>query len=263
MLRRSWPSLLSCVRYLPVVSSDRAVITAGLGLLIQIRRHLRRLSYTCHRAIPQVIVRGPRFSLSCWYGRLPAAVTPSVFCTLCHGAYQYLTQLIRPFVLMEFSLTPAEARCFLWVRRSCLLGPWVEPGDRLRQTKVLGLAAAASTLRHFPFSQLTQKKNNAPLFNIHWLRIFGRWNNYFAKIIIAMHDFLAIQFNYIDKQPFQKQLEPDFNWTVSQLSFPLIWLSHFWIAFDDRTKQSRWDNHLHCDAALTPILRNTADLPCR
>lgn len=61
---------------------------------------------------------------------------------------------------MEFSLSaaaPAEARCFPWVRRSCLLGLWVEPGDRLRQTKVLCSAAAASTLRHFPFSQLTKK----------------------------------------------------------------------------------------------------------
>lgn len=195
---------------------------------------------------------------------------PSVFCALCHGEYQYLTRLIRPFILMEFSLSaaaPAEARCFPWVRRSCLLGLWVEPGDRLRQAKVLCSAAAASTLRHFPFSQLTkknQKKKTTRRFSTStgWEFSEGEIIT-LQRIITAVRDFPAIQFNYIDKQPFQKQLEPDFNWTASQLSFPLIWLSHFWIAFDDRTKQSRWDNHLHCDAALTPILRNTADLPCR
>ena len=157
---------LLCVRYLPVVSmdsTDSEVISAGPGLLTQIRRHLRRLSYAFHRAIPQVIVRGP-FSLSCWYGRPHAAVMLSVFCALCHGEYQYLTQLIRPFVLMEFSLSaavPAEARCFLWVRQSCLLGPWVELRDRLRQTKVLCLAAAASTLCHVPFLLLTRKTQRA------------------------------------------------------------------------------------------------------
>lgn len=40
---------------------------------------------------------------------------PSVFCALCHGEYQYLTRLIRPFILMEFSLSaaaPAEGPVF-------------------------------------------------------------------------------------------------------------------------------------------------------
>lgn len=33
------------------------------------------------------------------------AVMLSVFSALCHSEYQYLTQLIRPFILMEFTLS--------------------------------------------------------------------------------------------------------------------------------------------------------------
>lgn len=148
-----------------------------------------------------------------------------------------------------------------WDRAVCWGRGWSCETDCVKQKCCVWqpLLAPSATFH----SYCSQERLNAPLSNVHRLRIFRRWNNYLAKIITAMHDFPVIQFNYIDKQPFQKQLEPDFNWTASQLSFPLIWLSHFWIAFDDRTKQSRWDNHLHCNAALTPILRNTADLPCR
>ena len=61
-----------------------------------------------------------------------------------------------------------------------------------------------------------------------------------GKTITPMPDFQVLQFNYNDNQGFSKQLEPDFNWTASQLVFPLIWLSHSWIVFDyHKTKPMR------------------------
>lgn len=53
-------------------------------------------------------------------------------------------------ILPESSRT-GWSLCFLLVRQSCLLGLWVELGDRLRQTKVFCLAGSACTRCHFPF----------------------------------------------------------------------------------------------------------------
>ncbi len=101
---------------------------------------------------------------------LYAPVMLSVFCALCHGEYQHLTQLIRPFILMEFSLSAAIAAgwspFFLLVRQSCLLLLWVELTDRLRQTKVFCLAGPASTLCHFPLLKLLK----CTACNVHRLR---------------------------------------------------------------------------------------------
>lgn len=134
----------------------------------------------------------------------------------------------------------AWSLCFLLVRWSCLLRLWVGLRDRFVKQKHgvwQALQALATTFHSWSLQQPVVEN-------------FRQWNNYFVIIIVSMHDFLVIQFNYIDKQPFQEQLKPNFNWTASQLPFPLIWLSHSWIAFDDHTKQSQWDNHLQCDALL-------------
>lgn len=63
----------------------------------------------------------------------------------------------------------------------------------------------------------------------------------------------------LSNKPFQKQLEPDFSWAANQLLLALIWLSHCWIAFDDRVRRSWWDNHLRYPA-LIPVLNNTGDV---
>lgn len=77
----------------------------------------------------------------------------SVFCALCHREYQYLTQLISPFILMEFTLgaaTLAEACVFsrrgrvVFLRRG-----WSWETECVKQNCCL--AAPASALSHFPF----------------------------------------------------------------------------------------------------------------
>lgn len=252
-------------------STDREVITAGPGLLIQIRRHLRRLSYTCHRAIPQVIVRGPRFFLELliW----PAARCCNAICILCTLPWRVsvfdTTNKAFHFdgVLSQRGRAGWRPGVFSeWDGAVCSGCGWSRETDCVKQKCCVRqpLLAPSATFHSHSLQKKTKKKKTTRRFSTStgWEFSEGEIIT-LQRIITAVRDFPAIQFNYIDKQPFQKQLEPDFNWTASQLSFPLIWLSHFWIAFDDRTKQSRWDNHLHCDAALTPILRNTADLPCR
>lgn len=79
-------------------------------------------------------------------------------------------------------------------------------------------------------------------------------------ILVPVNGFLVKQFNYIDKRPFQKQLEPNFNWTGSQLPLPRIWLSHSWIAFDDHAKQSQWDDNLHIYIYIYIVLKSRAIL---
>lgn len=63
----------------------------------------------------------------------------------------------------------------------------------------------------------------------------------------------------LSNKPFQKQLEPDFNWAANQLLLALIWLSHCWIVFDDRLRRSRWGNHSQYPP-LIPVLNNTGDI---
>lgn len=143
---------------------------------------------------PSSYCLGP-FSLSCWYDPLYAPVMLSVFCALCHGEYPYLTQLIRPFILMEFSLMLAEACVFSqWDRAVCSGRGWSWETDCLKQKCCVWQALCSHSL---PLSN----PRGCTARNVHWLRLWEGKNNYFAKIIVSMHDFLVIQFNYIDKQP--------------------------------------------------------------
>lgn len=64
---------------------------------------------------------------------------PSACRALCHGEYPRLTQLIRPFILMEFSLSAAilpEAWVFSWWGRAVYLGcGWSAETDASKKKK--------------------------------------------------------------------------------------------------------------------------------
>lgn len=68
-------------------------------------------------------------------------------------------------------------------------------------------------------------------------KIITLWLLTFPCMISCWHNSITLS-----NKPFQKQLEPDFNWAANQLLLALIWLSQCWIAFD-AVRHSRWDNH--------------------
>lgn len=95
--------------------------------------------------------------------------------------------------------------------------------------------------------------------SIRWWRvgdekIITLWLLTFPCLISCWYNSITLS-----NKPFQKQLEPDFNWAANQLLLALIWLSHCWIAFDDCVRRSRWDNHLRYPA-LIPVLNITGDV---
>lgn len=201
---------------------------------------------------------GP-FSRCCWYGLLFAAVMHiCIPCTLPWWISVFdTTNKAFHFdgILSQWSHT-GWSRCFVSVRWSCLLGLWEALRDRLRQTKVC--VCVWQALCHFSFQKVAKRM----AFNIHCSRV---WEG--AIITLQNYHFHAwfpgdtIQLHW--QATLSEQPEPDFNWTASQLSFPLIWLSHPRIAFEDLTKPNQRDNHLLCNAVLILIFKNTTDLPCR
>lgn len=77
------------------------MITHSPCLLIQIKPHVDGFH------MPAISHRHTLLSgVFCFVLLIWPAVILSVFCALCHGEYPYLTQLIRPFILMEFTLSP-------------------------------------------------------------------------------------------------------------------------------------------------------------
>lgn len=146
---------------------------------------------------------------------------------------------------MEFSYGAAEA---------CVFSHWEgavgSPGAHLRKQKALGSQAKSGRCIFSPSEGR----------DVHWLRI---WKSKINTLWILLFPYMVSwQYNSITEtsSPFQKQLEPDFNWAARQLSFPLIWLSHSQIAFDDQMKQSQWDNHLQYNSSLILILSSATDL---
>lgn len=139
-----WHFLLSCVCYLPLdpICIVTEVITHSPCLLIQINPHVDgfhkpAISHHC------TLLSGVFcFALLIW-----PAVILSVFCALCHGEYPYLTQLIRPFILMEFTLSPPAFS----LTKTELFARVVGGVERQNASnKLLWLAGTASPRCHFP-----------------------------------------------------------------------------------------------------------------
>lgn len=144
-----------------------------------------------------------------------------------HSECRHLTQLIRP--------PPGGAtnrvRCFFSLCDGATL---VEVGDSM-----------ASSNCCFFFQPPLRHRDG---------KIITLWLLTFPCMISCWYNSITLS-----NKPFQKQLEPDFNWAARQLLFALIWLSHCWIAFDDHVRRSRWDNH-SLYPALIPVLSNTRDI---
>lgn len=161
---------------------------------------------------------------------------PHCCCLAVCGECRHLTQLIRPVVVMEPSpVCAAHKACVLFSARQSRM---VELGDG---SMGLQLFFRSSWSFQHPLRARDGK-------------IITLWLLTFPCMISRLYNSITLS-----NKPFQKQLEPDFNWAASQLLFTLIWLSHCWIAFDDRVRRSRWDNHSPYPA-LIPVLSNTRDI---
>lgn len=152
-----------------------------------------------------------------------------------HSECRHLTQLIRPVVVMELSPGAAHKACVLFSARQSHM---VELGDS-------GMASPLFFHSSWSFQHPLRARDG---------KIITLWLLTFPCMISHWYNSITLS-----NKPFQKQLEPDFNWAASQLLFALIWLSHCWIAFDDRVRRSRWDNHSPYPA-LIPVLSNTRDI---
>lgn len=128
--------VLRCDLFLDSISA----LTASVSLLIQIRRHLRRLSYASHCTFIQAHWLG-LFFLRCWYGLLHAPVF--AFCmprTLPWwiSAFDATNKAFHFDGILSQCSHSAWSLSFLLVRQSCLLRLWVECRDRCIKKKKKG-----------------------------------------------------------------------------------------------------------------------------
>lgn len=125
--------VLRCDLFLDSISA----LTASVSLLIQIRLHLRCLSYASHCTFIQAHWLG-LFFLRCWYGLLHAPVFASCMPRTLPwwiSAFDATNKAFHFDGILSQCSHSAWSLSFLLVRQSCLLRLWVERRDRCIKKK--------------------------------------------------------------------------------------------------------------------------------